>query len=357
MTKYRDNQDVLDACKSVVRSFCKTIESIIELPQKDISIDDHIDDIKNHHKEEIESVKSKLNIVLESITGQMHVLNNSVCSMDDNIANKVTSSVSNVAFQSVIERIDTLTTKSKTGKERGTEAEAMLFEMLSRRLLARDGYTITMVSGISRSCDIMIERTGYPTIRIESKAYGKYENVKTPKVPTVDVEKFKRDLHHTNNHGIMVSLHGGITGIGKTEIQQLSNGKFAVYLSNNEYDIDMIVDMLHVLYKIDDVIQHSGLTDGIILRNDDIQRVQAYIVDFTNKIESVKNNITATIRLLSGIQLTMIERIVLGNSDSTTDISELPGTELKCNKCDKPFKSKQGHAGHIQRCRGKNKDE
>jgi hypothetical protein len=353
MNKYHDNKDLLNSCEVALESFCKTVDGIISLPQKDITIDDYIDDIKSHHKVEIDSIKSKLNVILESVTGQMHTLNTSVCSLDDNIANKVTASVSNAAMQSIIGQLDTINKKSKTGKERGTEAEGLLYTMLSNRLLERDGYNISMVSGISHSCDIMVERMGYPTIRIESKAIGIDRNVKVPKV---DVEKFKRDLIHTNNHGIMVSLHSGIVGIGKTEVTQLSNGKFAVYLSNNEYDIDIIVDMMHVIYKIDNAIKSTNSIDGVVVRNDDIARMRTYILDCVNKIQSAKNHLKESMRVLSDVHLEILERTIMGNSDGIANSTELAPTGLTCKICNKTLMSKQGYTGHVMRCKTKNTD-
>lgn len=351
-----DNIELLNACDTVLETFCKTMDNCMN-ESSPVSITDYVDELKIHNKLEIESVKTKLDGFMNSLCDQVSGIKNSMYSLDDNIVSKVTTNVTNLSMQTMIDKIDTLTSKTQSTIARGSEGENTLMELLSRRLLSRDGYTVSIVSGISHSCDIMIQRVGYPTIRIESKATGRYsEN----KVMGREVEKFKRDLLHTNNHGIMVSLHSGITGIGNTEIQQLPNGKFAVYLSNNEYDIDIIIDMLHVLYKIDEVVEKDTVSDSIVVRHDAMKRVREYINDFNSKINTVKQHMKESIRVLSGIQLSMIESILIGKVEDTVDSTELEPTVLKCDNCAKVFKSKLGFSRHMEsrKCKSvDNKDE
>lgn len=241
-----------------------------------------------------------------------------------------------------LEYIERFTGKSQ-GK--GRIGENRLLDLLSERLMSREGYQLENVAGFAHNCDIAVKRSNYPTIRIDSKAVGANT---TGKVKTSDVEKFQRDLLELNNHGIMVSLFSGIIGIGNVEIQQLPNGKFTVYLSNNNYDIDMIIDMIHLLYKLDGIVNSNEKSEMLMLTTETMMRVKGYITDYTGKICSVKSHMKESINILNTIQFDLIEAALLSNdTQADTDHNKL---NLVCEKCNKSFKSKLGYRGHIKKC-------
>lgn len=242
-----------------------------------------------------------------------------------------------------LEHIERFTGKSQ-GK--GKIGENRLLDILSERLMNREGYQLENVAGLAHNCDIVVKRCNYPTIRIDSKAVGAHNG---NKVKSSDVEKFQRDLLEMNNHGIMVSLFSGIVGIGNVEIQQLANGKFAVYLSNNNYDVDMIVDMIHLLYKLDGIVNSSDKSEMLMLSTETMVRVKGYIKDYTSKIHSVKAHMKESINILNSIQFDLIESALLSNDSAECN---KPDSKLDfvCEKCNKSFKSKLGYKGHIKKC-------
>lgn len=228
-------------------------------------------------------------------------------------------------------------------KIKGSDGEERLFNLLCERLKSRDGYVVDRVSGQSHSCDIAIKREEFPTVRVESKAHGQGTN---EKVRHKEVEKFQRDLLQANNHGIFVSLHSGIVGIGNVEVQQLPNGKFAVYLANNNYDIDAVLDMLQLIYKLDKIVTQGASVDNGELRVsvEGMTRIKTYLQDYTNKISSIKMHMRDSISILNEIHFDMIESVLLGQRNKKE--------QHACERCGKPFDTTKGLRVHAKRCSG-----
>jgi hypothetical protein len=248
---------------------------------------------------------------------------------------------------------------SNSTKFKGADGEDKLYDLLCERLKARDGYVVERVSGHSFSCDIAIKREGQPTVRIESKAhgYGTQEKVRYK-----EVEKFQRDLLQANNHGIFVSLFSGIVGIGNVEVQQLPNSKFAVYLSNNHYDVETIIDMVQLLYKLDNIVC-GAKDDGSHLRVtiEAMTRIKMCLQDYSKKINSVKAHMRDSIAILNEMQFDMIESVLMGQhrekenerkSRVDRDRKYDDGVEHICCKCGRAFLKKKGLATHFRNCRG-----
>ena len=231
-------------------------------------------------------------------------------------------------------------------KIKGADGEERLFSMLCERLKSRDGYAVERVGGHSHSCDIVIKREEFPTVRVESKAHGQGTN---EKVRHKEVEKFQRDLLQANNHGIFVSLHSGIVGIGNVEVQQLPNGKFAVYLAHNNYDIDAVLDMLQLVYKLDSIVSQGTSADNGELRvsSEGMTRIKSYLQDYTNKIASIKMHMRDSISLLNEIHFDMIETVLMGQREKT---------KHPCERCGKAFESIKGQQAHARRCKAPPKE-
>jgi hypothetical protein len=190
---------------------------------------------------------------------------------------------------------------------KGIEGEKRILDGLSEKLMCRDGYTVESVSGYAHMCDIVVKRMNSPLIRIESKAYQ-------DKVKTSEVIKFCRDLNETKDHGIFVSLHSGIVGIGDNEIQQLSSGKFAIYLSNNNYNIDEIISMIHLIYKLDEIVKkHSDYNDCFKISIETLRNIKEYTLECNNKITNAIQHMKESITLLSKIDFPLLEHMILGN--------------------------------------------
>lgn len=227
--------------------------------------------------------------------------------------------------------------KVKSIKTSGTECEDMLIELLCEQLLSRDGYMVEKVAGLAQSCDINVKKEGGPDIRIECKAH-------TDRVRGKEVEKFKRDLLQTNNHGILVSLKSGICGMKNYfELQHLRNGKFAVFLSNNEYDADTIVQMIILLHKLDSIVKmRDGGDGGFVLSQDTLARVQALVRDGVQKLVSMKLHLKQCLGILDELHFETLESMILGDGAQE---------ELACKGCKKIFKSSKGLIGHEKKCK------
>ena len=209
------------------------------------------------------------------------------------------------------------TRKTCAHTTKGHEGESRLFEMLSDRLQSREGYELEMCHGVAHQCDMRIKRLSHPEVRIESKAIGQDTG---EKCRHRDVAKFQSDLLGLNTHGIFVLLHAGIVGKSDVEVELLANNRFAVYLGNNNYNIDQINDMLQLIYRLDKVVRR-GEGDGddadadggyIRVSPEAMKRVTQYCKDFASKISAARNHMKESMGLLSELTLDAIEKVLMG---------------------------------------------
>ena len=233
-------------------------------------------------------------------------------------------------------------------KAKGSVSESRMSDLLETRLYKRDGYTIEKVTGQARTCDIVVKREKYASIRIECKAHGLGTE---EKVRYSEVEKFQRDLMQVNNHGLFVSIYSGINGVGNFEIQQLANGKFAMYLTKNNYDIDMIIECIRLIYKLDEITISSSGADNvgeghICISLESMGRIQSYLKDYIVKINSIKTHMKESLTLVSEIQLDMIEKILVGNQPVKSPIVN----RVTCEWCQKEYTTEKGCANHKRTC-------
>ena len=200
---------------------------------------------------------------------------------------------------------------------KGATGENQLYDRLCDVLTSRDNYSIEMVAGLAHNCDMVIRRSGHSDVRLESKAHGEGTG---EKVRQREVTRFQSDLINQNSHGLFVSIHSGIVGKGELEIEQLSCGKFAVYLSNNKYDTDIIVNMLTLLYKLDKIcdVKDDGGHGSIKVTNDAMEQVRLHLQDAAKKAGDIKTHLKASISLVDSFMLDAIKKIelVLNGSDA-----------------------------------------
>lgn len=242
--------------------------------------------------------------------------------------------------------------EKKSTKAIGKESEDRLFDALAERLKARDGYVVSKVSGKSHSCDLVIACAGNPAVRIESKCYEQ-------KVGVAEVDKFKRDLLETNDHGLFVSLTSGIVCRSNFEVERLSNGKFAIYLADNKYDIEAIVEMVHLLHRLDAIYAQSGgdgedtmgsgdrTKDSVTVSNEVLGKVQVHLRDWDKSIQAVKRSMRNAIETMNQVQLKMVEELILGTSVASTDADN---NKAKCEWCGREFKTLRGMQTHAASC-------
>jgi len=241
--------------------------------------------------------------------------------------------------------------------DKGKHGEDKLFDWLCERLRMRDGYVVEKTNGQACGCDIVIKRHGgYPDIRIESKAIG--ESTKE-KVRHAQVTKFIRDLEQTQNHGIFVSLYSDIVGISNFELQQLSNGKFAVYLTKLNTDLEPIIEMIQLLYTLDKILSkqdnaEDGTANMVRIPAETMACVQQYLKDYGTTIFCTKQHLRIAYTKLGEIDMNMIASMILGNSgdirdNKATSASDATATEdnqFKCPRCTKTFTTKRALQRH-----------
>ena len=253
-------------------------------------------------------------------------------------------------------KLDNLTNKTikdnNSNKIKGSNGENDIYNLLSEKLMTRDGYITEQVNGLSHSCDILIKCKNKPDIRIESKAHGINNG---EKVRQKEVEKFERDLIHTNNHGIFVSLYSNIVGKNSIDLIQLSNGKFAIYLSNNNYNIENIIDSMNIIYKIDSIIQNSSNNDKFIISLETMMKLKSLINDNNTKLNSVKLHLRDSINILNDLTLDMIDKLIINNElkieNKEINNKEIDKEILLCNWCNKKCKSMSGLKNHKAKCK------
>lgn len=244
----------------------------------------------------------------------------------------------------VDKRIMTKYVKEENSNQiKGADGESRLINELSEKLLARDGYKITHVSGMAHSCDILIQKMNHPDIRIEVKAHQ-------DKVRYKEVEKFKSDLHMLNNHGIFVSLHNGIVGVSDFEIEQQPTGKFAVYLAHNNYDMDVVVSMILLLYRLD-VITRTQESDKITIESDTIIQIKNMIKEYMSKLQVVKTHLKESMTIIGNIQMDAIEKMLL--NDKPKEQRDEIGVGYICQWCEKEYESGSALGGHKRFCKNR----
>jgi hypothetical protein len=193
---------------------------------------------------------------------------------------------------------------------KGQVGESTIYDMLSERLTHRENYEIEIVNGMAHNCDMNIRRTGYPDVRLESKAIGQGTG---EKVRQRDVARFQSDLVGMNSSGIMVSIHSGIVGKGLVDIEVLPNGKFAAYLSHNKYDVDAIEDMVRLIYRLEKLMaDRTGGDAEVRISSEDIKQLKLYLRDFATKLHSTRTHLKEALALLNEVAFDVVERILSG---------------------------------------------
>lgn len=286
-----------------------------------------------HISSKIDDLKNKIDVT--------KVIETSVTRNNDSLSQ--TLNTIKISQDQMANKIETFVTARNTTRYKGEEGEKGIINILESKLHTRDGYTIHDVKSIAHSCDIVIKRDGFPDVRVESKAHGKDtgENVRV-----AEVKKFESDLLTLNNHGIFISLYSGICGKGAFEIELLPNNKFAVYLSNNNYDGDIIADVVRLIYKLDRFVSGPE-SDNITISTDSMMRIKAYLTDFNRKIEELKTSLKNSIRILNEITLDLIEKALIGH---VTDESQTSTISYACNECGQICTSKAGLTLHKKKC-------
>jgi len=239
-------------------------------------------------------------------------------------------------------------------REKGIDGEDVFKEGLTSRLMDRDGYSVVNVNGDAKSCDLLVRRKmigtqKFPDIRIDNKKY-------TSTVPMKEITKFKGDLDLHNCHGIMISMTTGIVGKGNTiDIEQLANGKLAIYLSNIGENVDMVIDAMAIIYRFHEIMKISTEDNNtnIVLTATAISRLRTLIAEFTEKLWNVKIKMKDTMKLLNDVHDTLLKQLLSAISGEINQGEETPteeSTTVICPICRRQFASNRGYQTHQRTC-------
>jgi hypothetical protein len=323
-------------------------EFIDAISNRKLDTSDIMSTIKTMNEHNILNINSKLDHI-PRISGKIDelkdridvtkVVETSVARNNDSLVH--TLNTIKYSQDQMTSKIESIASTRNTTRYKGEEGEQGLIQILETKLHIRDGYTITEVKSIPHSCDIVIKRDGYPDIRIESKAHS--DNVRI-----AEVKKFESDLLTLNNHGIFVSLYSGICGKNALEIELLPNNKFAIYLSNNNYDGDTITEIIRLIYTLDRFTSGSE-SENITISTDAMMRIKAYLTDFNRKIDELRTSLKNSIRILNEITLDLIEKTLTGHM--IKDETQNTTISYTCNTCGRTCTSKAGLTLHKLKCK------
>lgn len=352
--KYLANEDDLEELKSTwennTRDICKKVNNIDRLLQiqqneskshRDLNnalLKSDIQNIPLLTKEALQKVLSQIEMQTHSVTLRIQQTQDHMKNINDNVIGKL----DNIDKQMIVNKA--------SNKYKGQQGEETLYNLLSDKLPFREGYKIDKVSGLSSSCDILVAREGFASIRIEVKAHGRDTN---EKVRHKEVEKFQKDLMLTNCHGIFVSLYGDIVGIQNLEFIQLANGKFAAYLAKNNYDIEAIVSIIQLIQKLDAIVsKKENGSDSILISTNAIKKIQSLMKDYNTKINHVRAHLKDSLNIINDIHFDMIEKLVLNENltQETEPVTANISETFNCQFCMRRFTSMKGKNNHLRFC-------
>lgn len=326
-TLHRSVQDMRSDVMKLITSVDSNIERISESGSKRER--EHVNETVRFLRENINELKDKIDVSKLIETKLDHERDAIISTL-----NSVKTTTDELRI-----KIDAFTVTRNTNRYKGDQGENGILDLLSQKLMSRDGFDVEDVHSQTNACDILVRRINFPDVRIECKAYK-------DRVKTSEVQKFQSDVTRLSCHAIFVSLYSGICGKTNLELEQLANGKFAVYISNNNFDIDTVVEFIHLLYRLDSLTS-SDNNASLSISAESVSRVQALLSDFTKKLGTIKTHMKASLNLLNELTFDMVEKIITGN-DIQVVIQEQ--TCFRCETCAKTFKNLAGLKSHQSRC-------
>ena len=264
-------------------------------------------------------------------------------------------------METAVKKVEDMQIVRSTNKHKGMEGEQKLFDKLTDHLAIKDStFQVHKVNSQAHNGDMMVSCTGRESVRLEIKAH---EN----KVGSRDINKFVNDLIAVNSHGILISLHNGIVGKSDTiDIEQMANGKFAIYLSNNNYDVYSIANMLDLIHGLTKYTKEKASGSHLISISPEVmQIVRQMLKDVGGELDQAVTQLKSVLAGLSKIKVEQILNLLLGQSGSSSAIQqqqpnrcttrgikfEKNGECYTCPNCNTgTFKSLKGAQKHYRRC-------
>lgn len=197
-------------------------------------------------------------------------------------------------------------------------------------------YSISNVSSIPHSMDILIQHPNFPDIRLDIKEYSS-------NVPTKEIIKFHQDILFNKCHGILISDSSGITGHQNFTFEIIQNAYIAFYLSNNSLNIDNVTNIIQFIYSIDSILtKHSECS----LTIKQVNEINSILSNNQLYISQIKDNLNNSIQLCNKFSLDSIENILKISSKSME-------IEYVCRFCSRQFTTEKRLNNHIIKCQSK----
>lgn len=304
----------------------------------------NINNVNDNIKQVPLLVKGHLTDIFIQLDSQSQIIKSVVNNLQSNI-NKIDCNMSTIDMinqntndiRNKVDIIDQQLINKKNSSIKGKDSELKLFDLLSERLKISDGYFVSHVGNEARSCDILVKRNNYQNIRIECKDYK-------ASIGTDEVDKFYRDLRNTKDSGIFISLSSGICGRRTIEIEKLDINQVAILISKNNYDIDFIETMLHVIYKLNELNNITDVHDKIIIDDDRLNKIYFFINRVNENNSIAKSHFNKGLQALNEIKYDEIMNIIIGNYY----VNKLP---FSCDKCNSDFRTKTAQLSHSRVCK------
>jgi hypothetical protein len=260
-----------------------------------------------------------------------------------------------VMIESLQNEIKSLAINKRSSSYKGQEGEHHMIDLLDSKLTSRNGYEVIDCHSLPHNLDILIKKTGYNDVRIDVKNHGK-DSKEDGRIRTNEVKRFESDVLNCSCHGILVSLHSKICGKEEIQFDRLPNGKCVIYLSNNEYNVDFIIELLQILQFIDDRCRsekQSPEDDRLSLSSDAVQKINEILKESEQKVYDLKTKLEQSVKLVSSIKFDLINSLFRGQQIKDVVISKISpeSDSITCEHCGKIIRNSKGaFKKHLKHC-------
>lgn len=203
---------------------------------------------------------------------------------------------------------------------------------------------LVVCSKTTASCDICVNRydKNKPSILFENKDY-------VNSVDKEEIQKFERDLHTQQKHGIFISQNSPITFKTNYHID-IINGLIHVYIPNANYDLDRIKVAVDIIDNLSTKISTESLNHYELgLSKTELDEIVNEYKMFANKKIRLLDNIKTTSKIwieeLDSMTFPRIQTLLINTGN-------IEKTELTCNYCMSfTGKNKASLSAHIKGCK------
>ena len=302
----------------------------------ELRLQNTIKDKNNDMKDTISSLINYITRSEERITNNIKEINNTksellinyITSTDEQIKKNIIELKMNNEIQhntnlEMVQKLNEHLDKYNNSSKKGHISENYIENLLNSIYKSADIKRTTDKS----KCGDFIMKNSQSNLEIlfEIKNYNR-------NVPSIEVEKFERDLNERKLNGIMLSISSGICNKYNYQIDITNNNNICLYIHDVNFDPDKIklgVDIIENLYskiKINDLND-----DQHIISNDTLNNINKEYQNFIIK----RDKLITHIKESSKISIQQIEEIVLSNLNNllTSKYSFNNTCILECDIC------------------------